>query len=306
MPAVRSSYKTLTLNSYAKLNLYLEVLAKRKDGYHNLRSLFERINLSDTIVLRSRADNKIRIESSSADIPLNSTNLCVKAAILLQKELSRSKGVDILLKKRIPVASGMGGGSGNAAAVLLGLNKLWGMGLSRAKLVSLARKIGADVPFFVHECSFALAGEKGDKIFPLKALGRFRLWHVVVVPRLNVPTPLIFREWDRLKNAEISKKVKLTLPGYNVKILAQGLEKNDFALVKETLFNSLQQATFRRYPKLLEVRQRLTQAGLKNILMSGSGPALFGICSSSEEARKIAAQLGKDESRWRIFCVSTA
>jgi 4-diphosphocytidyl-2-C-methyl-D-erythritol kinase len=141
--------KALKCNSYAKLNLYLEVLNKRKDGFHNIRTIFERISLCDKIFLKSRPDGKIRITSPSKEIPKDKTNLAFKSAKILKSALNIKEGVEIKIIKNIPVSAGLGGGSSNAAATLLGLNKLWGLNLSKKRLVSFAKEIGSDVPFFI-------------------------------------------------------------------------------------------------------------------------------------------------------------
>ncbi|MCX5697874.1 MAG: 4-(cytidine 5'-diphospho)-2-C-methyl-D-erythritol kinase [Candidatus Omnitrophica bacterium] len=330
----------LTLASYAKLNLYLEVLGKRKDNYHNLSTIFERISLSDKIILKTHRDDQITIVSSSGDIPKDDSNLCAKAARLLQAyaysqpslrapkpacrqgrgrsnlkngiasvaSLPRNDnclGVDITIIKRIPVGSGMGGGSSNAALTLLGLNKLWGLRLSRNKLALYARKIGADVPFFLRDCRFALGGRRGDHIKPLIGLKNLRLWHVIVVPRIKVSTPFIYKKWDEFRARARSEKVRLTLPEYDANILNLALIKKDFSLLQKALFNSLQDVTFRLYPELKIVKASLKKLGLKSILMSGSGPAVFGIVSSRKEAVFLAEQLKKKHKSWRIFSASS-
>ncbi len=295
----------LTLASFAKLNLYLEVLGKRKDNYHNLSTIFERISLCDKIILKTRRDNQITIVSSSKDIPKDDSNLCAKAALLLQKGMRAAKGADIVIIKQIPVGSGMGGGSSNAALTLLGLNKLWGTRLSRNKLALYARKVGADVPFFLHNCRFALGGRRGDHIKPLIELKNLRLWHIIVVPRIKVSTPFIYQKWDEFIGRPRGKKVRLTLPKYDASILNLALRKKDFSSVQKALFNSLQDVTFRLYPELQCVKSSLEKLGLKSILMSGSGPAVFGIVPSRKEAVFLAEQLRKKHKSWRIFSASS-
>ncbi|MCX5710525.1 MAG: 4-(cytidine 5'-diphospho)-2-C-methyl-D-erythritol kinase [Candidatus Omnitrophica bacterium] len=202
----------MILKSYAKLNLFLQVFKRqRKDSYHNLITLFERIDLFDSITLKKRADSKIRVICSDRNVPSGKSNLCFRAASLLQDTCGVDKGVDIIIKKRIPVGAGLGGGSSNAAATLLGLNKLWGLDLSLSRLVSLSGKIGSDVPFFIYNVPFALGTSRGDKIYPLGNMKKVRLWHLLVVPNIHVSTPLIYRKFDQFSG--------LTRPVYNVKIL---------------------------------------------------------------------------------------
>ncbi|MDP2905080.1 MAG: 4-(cytidine 5'-diphospho)-2-C-methyl-D-erythritol kinase, partial [Candidatus Omnitrophota bacterium] len=162
----------VVIKSYAKLNLYLAVLNKRKDNYHNIETLFERIDLHDTIALKKLPGKAIKIVCDHPAVPADTSNLCYKSAKLLQKSLGVNYGVEIKITKRIPVAAGLGGGSSNAAYTLIGLNKLWRLGLSKDKLARLGRLIGADVPFFIMNTPFAIATGRGDKIKPLARINK--------------------------------------------------------------------------------------------------------------------------------------
>jgi 4-diphosphocytidyl-2-C-methyl-D-erythritol kinase len=307
----------LTLNSYAKLNLYLVVLNKRRDNYHNIQTIFERIDLSDKITLRPRRDKKINIICKSRDLPKdNSQNLAYLSAKLLQDSFNIDRGVDIGIIKRIPVGSGLGGGSSNAAGVLMGLNKLWKLNLKTSKLVSMARDIGSDVPFFIYNTPFAQGKARGDKIKPLALLKKVKLWHILVVPRTKVLTPIIYKEWDKRVSSgeragltppflQIKKssgeRAGLTRPKYDAKILFLALRKNDLSLLAEALFNSLEQLTAKLYPEVRRIKETLLALGLKSILMSGSGPAIFSIVSSRKEAVSLGRQLEKKDRSWQVF-----
>lgn len=280
--------KKLILNSYAKVNLYLEVLNKRKDSYHNIKTLFERIDLADKIILKTQPGKFIRIICDSQDVPQDNSNLAYRAAQLLQDTFKIRQGVEINIHKHIPVGSGLGGGSSNAACVLSGLNKIWGLNLSFSKLIELAKKLGSDVPFFIYDCSFAQGEGRGDRISPLEIREEVRLWHVLVVPKISVLTSQIYQAWDRFS--------QLTRPKYDVKIFILGLNKNDFSLISKTLFNSLEPVTFRLYPELMALKKKLKKLGLKSILMSGSGPAIFGVFSSRKEAVNFSELLKKNNS----------
>jgi len=295
----------LTLNSYAKLNLYLEVLHKRKDNYHNIKTIFERIDLADKIILKSRRDKKINITCNAADVPQAHSNLAWRSAKLLQDSFNIDKGVDIKIIKRIPVGSGLGGGSSNAAAVLAGLNKLWKLNVTENKLAGLAGKLGCDVPFFIYNSPFVKGEARGDKIKPLKALINVRLWHILVVPKIGVSTASIYKRWDNeSKTFKLKERGGLTIPKYNVNILILALRKNDLSLIGDALFNSLGQVTARLCPQINAIKQKLMQLGVKSILMSGSGPAVFGIVSSRKEALSLCRQL-KSNSFWQVFVSRT-
>ncbi len=291
---------TLTFNSYAKLNLYLEVLNKRKDNYHNIKTIFERIDLADKIILKSRRDKEIKVTCNVTAVPRDNTNLAWRSAKLLQDSFNIDKGVDIKIIKRIPVGSGLGGGSSNAASVLLGLNKLWKLNLAQNKLAGLAGKLGCDVPFFIYNSPFALGEARGDKIKPLKALYSVRLWHILVVPNIEVSTASIYKRWDKY-----FKTFKLTVPRYNVNIINLALKKGNFPLIGDALFNSLEPVTAVLYPQIDAIKERLIQLGVKSILMSGSGPAVFGIVSSRKEALSLYGQLKTDSSFCEVFVSRT-
>lgn len=295
----------MILRSYAKLNLYLKVLNKRRDNYHNISTLFERVSLCDRIILKSRPDSKIHISCRNPYVPQDSSNLCYRAALLLQKSFNLKEGVDITIKKRIPAGAGLGGGSSNAASALLGLNKLWRLGLSRKKLVNLAKKIGCDVPFFIYDTSFAKAEERGDKIKPLlSAKKQMQLWHIIVVPKIRVSTPLVYKKWDAY-NSRRNRRAGLTKAKDFVKILYLALRKNGLSLMGGLLFNSLERITFKLYPQARQIKDRLAGLGLKTILMSGSGPAVFGIVSSRKEAISLGRKLKRKGSSWQVFITRT-
>lgn len=287
----------MIVDSCAKLNLYLEVLNKRKDGYHNINTVFERIGLSDKIILKPRRDNKIKIICSSPLVPKGKTNLAYRSAKLLQDNFLVKKGVNIEIKKRIPVGAGLGGGSSNAAAVLTGLNKFWGLRLGQNKLVKLAAGIGSDVPFFIYDSPFALGSGRGEKIKPLRALDSVKLWHVLAVPKIEVLTPVIYKKWDSYS--------RLTSPRRGDKILTSALRKSDLSLIAKSLLNSLERVTSGLYPEVARIKERFICLGLKAVLMSGSGPAVFAIVPSRKEAVSLCRQLKEENKFWQVFASQT-
>ena len=221
---------SLSLRSPAKLNLYLKVIRKRPDGYHELKTIFERIDLVDDIRLSRDPLGKISIACDHPHVPKGSKNLVYKVALLLKEDFGIKEGVHIQLRKRIPVAAGLAGGSSNAATVLLGLNKLWKLGLDRNDLVKYARKVGSDVAFFLHDCSWALGTGRGDVIKRLDL--KVKLWHVLVIPKVKMLTPKVYGAMN----------LKLTKFSGDVNILTRYLAQNDVRGVGSTLFNDLEQA----------------------------------------------------------------
>jgi len=285
------------LSSCAKLNLYLAVLNRRKDGYHNIKTVFERIGLSDRIILKPRRDNKIKIICSSPLVPKGKTNLAYRSAKLLQDNFLVKKGVNIEIEKHIPVGAGLGGGSSNAAAVLVGLNKLWGLNLGQNKLVKLAAGIGSDVPFFIYDTPFAQGSGRGEKVRPLKALGNVKLWHVLAVPKIEVLTPVIYKKWDSYS--------RLTIRPRGDKILTSALKKGDISFIAKSLFNSLERVTSGLYPEVARIKGRFINLGLKAVLMSGSGPAVFAIVPSRKEVVSLRRQLKEENKFWQVFASQT-
>ncbi len=279
----------MNLLSFAKVNLYLKVINKRRDGYHTLETIFERISLTDRIILKPRRDGLIRVSSDNKAVPQDEANLCFKAAKLLRDKFRPSSGLDIKITKRIPVGAGLGGGSSNAATVLLGLNKLWRLKLSKIKLAKFATMVGSDVAFFVYDLPFAIGLGRGERIKPLNISKKTKLWHLLVVPKIHVSTPLIYKKYDLFSG--------LTKPVCNVKLIT--------SVKPDLLFNSLEQVTIRLYPEVKRIKETLLHFGLDCVLMSGSGPAVFAITSSFENASELAKILRKREESWRVFVVKT-
>ncbi|MFH1338981.1 MAG: 4-(cytidine 5'-diphospho)-2-C-methyl-D-erythritol kinase [Candidatus Omnitrophota bacterium] len=299
--------KSLTLTSYAKLNLYLDILGKLPDKYHSILTLFERISLSDQINLKPLPDKKIRIIVSGGRLGLctNRQNLAYQAAGLLARNFGIRQGVEIRIRKRIPVAAGLGGGSSNAAAVLKGLNRLWKLNLGIERLVSVGRKIGSDVPFFLYNCSFACGSGRGDKIKVLNLPVGF--WHIIAVPRIKVLSSLVYKKWDDLRKGRPGlrkERAGLTTLQSKVKILQTALLKKDTLLLEGLLFNSLESITAAMHPAVRKIKSALSDYGVKEISMSGSGPAVFGLVSSRKEAYAVAGQLSNFVS-WDVFVAKT-
>ncbi len=299
--------KTLTLKSFAKVNLYLKVLNLRKDGFHRLDTVFERISLHDTISLTARLhDQEIRVRTNSALLASEPTkNLVYKSALVLQKTFKVKQGVDIRLTKRIPLGAGLGGGSSNAATVLHGLATLWKLRLSQSRMQRFARSLGSDVAFFTYGTSFAQAGGRGDIIKPIELIENVKLWHLLVKPAFPVSTPRIYAAWDLKNNARKIEKAGLTRPASNVKLLSLALQHHDLGLLKRCLHNDLEQVTLKLYPEIIRIKHALLQIGLKAVLMSGSGPTVFGLVDSKKKALAAKAHLKKQHPQWQVFIACT-
>ncbi len=282
---------SLLLQSPAKLNLFLKVLRKRPDNYHDLETIFERISLHDEIRLTSNATGRIKIICAHRHVPKGPKNLVYKVARMLQEQFGIKQGVTIQIKKNIPVAAGLAGGSSNAATTLLGLNKIWKLGLSQNALAEIGARIGSDVAFFLHDTSWALGEGRGERITPLKISPKF--WHVVVVLNIKMYSKDVFAALN----------LKLTRQKADASILTLALQKNSVLKVGDLLHNDLETSILSLAPQLLRVKKRLSQYGLCGVLFSGSGPACYGLAASEKEAMDAARDLRKVYSR--VFVVRT-
>lgn len=315
--ALSRNRNSVKLDSFAKINLYLSVRSKRKDNYHGLTTIFERISLKDTISVHPRKDKQIKITSNNNGLACDASNFVWQAVELLRRKFNITQGLNIRINKRVPLGSGMGGGSSNAACVLAGLNKSWNLGLSVRQLAGLGAKIGSDVPFFVYDSPFAVGRGRGEKISPEKSLKNVKLWHVIVVPGINVSTALIYRKWDELKSlglipAKRNLNIKnnnclsgLTMGKSGVKLIPLALKSNDLFLLNKAIYNSLEPVSESLFDEIRKVKEVFLAQGAQLIMMSGSGPAVFGIVSSKKEAVSLSRRIRKVNPFWKIFVAST-
>jgi 4-diphosphocytidyl-2-C-methyl-D-erythritol kinase len=276
---------SLVIPSPAKINLFLKVVGKRPDGYHEIVTLLCRIGLFDTVVL-AFDQSGISVECSHPGVPQDSGNLAHRAASLFLDALSIHDGVAIFIDKVIPVAAGLGGGSSNAAAVLMGLNQHYGLPLTDGKLMEIARKVGADVPFFVFRHS-AIARGIGDHLEVYKDLPPFSM--VLVRPLFEVSTEWVYENLNLgLTNCE--------------KSLKNGYFEQDFFKVKNLLCNDLEQVTIRKFPEIKIIKQALLDLGAETALMTGSGPSVFGLFKDGHQAAEAFHSI-RHGGRWDTFLV---
>ena len=282
---------SLPLKSYAKVNFYLEVLKKRRDGYHEIESLIQRISLCDNILLEDKPrDITIRCPNRQISVPSNNNNLAYKAAKLLMEKFNIKNGISITIDKKIPVGSGLGGGSSNAASVLKGLNRLWSIGLRNAELQELGAEIGSDVPFFINGKT-ALVKGRGVNIHTCFTIPK--IWLVLVVPNISVSTKWAYGRVDR----ELTKNINSAkLPGVK-KLQVKDIVKN--------LFNRLEGVVFEEYPLFKVIKEKMIACGASGALMSGTGSTVFGIASSKDNAYRIAKNFFNDP-RLELVCHVTS
>lgn len=309
--------KSITLTAPAKVNIFLKILNKRKDGYHNILTLFERISLADKITI-SKMPRGIVMSSDKFITDDPKDNLVYKAAELILKykemdrgliraekggEIREKKGVRIRVEKRIPIAAGLGGGSSDAASVLVGMNRLFDMGLKEDELAALGRKIGADVPFFIMDTPFAIGTGRGDEL--KKADIAARPWHLIINPGFRLPTKDIYEAYDKagLKG--------LTMKGADVRIHRSLSGSVNFKSLEQVLYNDLGLIAIAKKRVLGSIVERLAYHLGKKAIVSGSGPSVFCLYRTGKEAGKAKEKLfrnvpAQERKLWQVFIARTA
>lgn len=263
----------IQLKAYAKINLGLDVLRKRPDGYHEVRMIMQTINLHDKLSIKITEEPSIKINTNLPYLPSDENNLVVKAASLLKKEFGIKQGVYIDLEKRIPVSAGMAGGSTDAASTLYGMNQLFHLNLSKDELMSYGLRLGADVPYCLMRGT-ALSEGIGEKLTPLPAFPK--CFVLLVKPPINVSTKYVY---EHLKLDD-----PLTHP--NIDAIIDSITKNHLERSCALFGNILESVTETEYPIIKDIKNILLEYGALTALMSGSGPTVFGIFSDKKTAEK--------------------
>ena len=280
------------LPAFAKINLSLRVLGKRENGYHELDTIFQTVSLHDTISISAIDSSEIAFSCDACSLPTDSHNLVVRAATALRDRFNPKKGARIRLEKRIPSHAGLGGGSSDAAATLIGLTRLWELGTSRQELSELAARLGADVPFFLHGGTARGTGI-GDHVEPLADAPEIFL--LIVKPHANVSTADAYKALK--KPALTSSNPKTILSSSEAK---EFFDRASFA----SLQNDFEAIAFALEPEIERAKAALLKAGAGASLLAGSGSAVFGIFDS-EDAQRRAIQAIELETGWRVFPCKT-
>jgi 4-diphosphocytidyl-2-C-methyl-D-erythritol kinase len=263
----------LLVKAPAKINLSLDVLYKRSDGFHEVEMIMTTIDLADRVELTLLEQDKIHILSHNRYVPDDQRNLAFQAAQLLKDRYQIKKGVQITIEKTIPVAAGLAGGSSDAAATLRGLNQLWGLGLTLDELASLGSEIGSDVSFCVYGGT-ALAKGRGEMITDLPAPPT--CWVILAKPFIGVSTAEVYRRLDLngMKHPKIDEMVK-------------AIQHNDYQSVCENVGNVLEDVTLKLHPEVAQIKEQMKRFGADAVLMSGSGPTVFGIVQHDSRMHRI-------------------
>lgn len=283
---------SISLKSRAKINLSIDVIGKREDGYHIVEMIMQTIDLYDDIKLKELEEDNIIIKSECSYIPLNEDNIVYKAAKLIKEKMDIKKGIEIFIKKNIPVAAGMAGGSSNAAAVLVGLNELWKLGLSKDELRDLGLKLGADVPFCI-EGGTALAEGIGEKLTYIKGINK-DVNILVCKPDIFVSTKEVYQSLD-IKNIEKRPDNKL---------LIEKLKNDDIVSVSNNMVNVLEEVTSKKYSDIKVIENIIAKNGAMGTMMSGSGPTVFGFFDNEEKAQRARVELLENYSQ--VYVVTSS
>jgi 4-diphosphocytidyl-2-C-methyl-D-erythritol kinase len=288
--------KTITVSSPAKINLFLEVICKRSDAYHEVKTYMVPIDVRDEVTITRTAGRAIMVACDRPEVPAGKDNLVYRAAAGFFKSAGiPRRGLRISIVKRIPVAAGLGGGSGNAAAALRGLNKLYGNPLTRGELMRTAALLGADVPFFLHTGG-ALCVGRGDEVIPLPCPKAF--WVVLAVPRVDRGTKSV--KTHKTAGMYRSLNLGLTKDIRAINMLLYALECCDLDKIGRALFNRIEKVAFRKNSRLKHLCAAFIKGGASGALLSGSGPTVYAIVASRNDAgalrKKIEPKFGAEFS----------
>lgn len=282
----------IKINSYSKINLALNILNKRKDGYHEVETIIQSINLADKVIITEEREG-IKIKCNHPQVPVDSQSLAYKSAEKILKKYGIGKGVKIEIDKKIPLASGMAGGSANSATILVGINKLFSLNLSNEVLREIGEELGTDVPFCIQNGT-ALAYQRGEKITLLSPINP-PLWIVVINPGFKISTQWAYNNLDleKVKGRKDNTKAMLT-------VLKEGKSQE----IAKNLFNSFEELVIKKFPEIEKVKDRLINEGALGALMSGSGPTVFGIAQNKKEALQIYKKLKLEyKSIWVVHSI---
>jgi 4-diphosphocytidyl-2-C-methyl-D-erythritol kinase len=276
----------LTLPSFAKVNLYLEVFGKRADGFHEIFTILQTVSLCDELTFELR-EGGIELTCDDARVPLDRSNLIIRAANAVNATFGVAKGAAVRLRKNVPIGGGLGGGSSNAAVALIGLCKLWGITATKDELRRIATAVGSDVPFFL-EGGTAIGSSRGECIESVEDFHGENL--VIVTPDVSASTAKAYSDLNapNLTNKGSNRILDVSRAA---ELLRRGL-KNDF-----------EKTVFAAFPEIGRAKNGLTELGAKQALMSGSGASVFGIFDN-EETRQTALKALGQEANWRSFAVA--
>ncbi len=280
----------LEINAYAKINLALDVLKKREDGYHDVRMVMQTIGLYDVLKMTDIDEDLVEIKSNRKIVSVDADNIAYKACMLIKEEYGINRGVKIYIEKNIPIAAGMAGGSTDAAAALIGMNKLFNLGISKEKLMEYGARLGADVPYCIMQGT-ALAEGIGEKLTRLSPLPKCYI--LIAKPPISISTKKVYQ---KLNLNEISHHP-------DIDKMIEALNDGDLKGVADTMENVLELVTAKSNDAIWELKVLMRQAGALNQMMTGSGPTVFGIFEDEEKAKAAAEKIIDKKFANSVFVV---
>jgi 4-diphosphocytidyl-2-C-methyl-D-erythritol kinase len=292
-PALPALHASLTVHAPAKINLILRILDRREDGYHNLWSIMHTVGLQDDVRIRVTPGGGIRLMCDIEGLSVDHTNLVAKAASAVLNETRLSIGLELELRKRIPMGAGLGGGSSDAAATIFGLNQLLGLGWSTAKMAEVGQSLGSDVSFFFYAPSAIVSG-RGETVRPVELDGS--RWVVLAKPPFGVETKWAYQELAQTR-AEVC-------PLSSVHRAMDGRQRVTWDELFDGVENDFEKPVFARHPLLHQIRAGLLERGAQFALLSGSGATVFGLFSDESSARRAASPL-QESPDLKVFVVPT-
>ena len=278
----------ITLKALAKINLGLDVVRRREDGYHEVRMIMQTIHLYDLLEIQKIREPEIQIVSNLSFLPVNENNLVYKAARLLQEEFALTDGISVKLTKRIPVAAGMAGGSTDAAAMLYAMNQLYDLGLSRRELMKRGVQIGADVPYCLMRGT-ALAEGIGEKLTQLPPMIKCPV--LIAKPSISVSTKFVYQ------NLKLDEQTNHP----DIDALMKDIREKDFDGVCAHMGNVLESVPIPNYPVIAEIKQQMMRSGAKASMMSGSGPTVFGLFEDGETAKRALREMKRSGLAKQVY-----
>ena len=281
----------IKLKALAKINLGLDVLGRRENGYHDVRMILQSIYLYDNVTIEKQEEPGIKLVTNLHYLPIDEKNIAYKAAKMLMDEFQISCGVKIVLDKHIPVAAGMAGGSSNAAAVLVGMNRLFGLNLSQQDLMDRGVKLGADVPYCVMRGT-VLAEGIGEILTPLDPMPK--CYVLIAKPAIGVSTKVVY---EKLDSKEIENHP-------DIDSILDGLKEQNLEKIAASMGNVLESVTIDDYPIIDDIKQVMMEAGALNAMMSGSGPTVFGIFADKKTAKEAQKKMRNSNLTKQIYLVN--
>ncbi|MDO5590376.1 MAG: 4-(cytidine 5'-diphospho)-2-C-methyl-D-erythritol kinase [Lachnospiraceae bacterium] len=278
----------LELKALGKINLGLDVLGRRENGYHDVRMVMQTVYLYDRIIIKKKKTPGIELETNLYYLPVNENNLAYQAAKMLMDEFHIEEGVSIQLEKHIPVAAGMAGGSSNAAAVLFGINRMFSLGLTQKELMERGVKLGADVPYCIMRGT-VLAEGIGEILTPLSPMPK--CYVLIAKPTVSVSTKMVY---EKLDSHEIENHP-------DIDGILEGLEKQDLKKIAHSMGNVLERVTVDAYPVIDKIKETMIKEGALNAMMSGSGPTVFGLFEEKSAAKKAAAKIREEKLTRQVY-----